>query len=183
MQLGTDALFALLDFCGIRQRDVVQYLGVSKALVSQWRSGRREMGLNEYYGIIIHANRQWLKAMQARIAARTPDTPLDESIALLQELEQFRPLWAKAWVERSPALLCELLKKTINFLEESIAQTPDPRHWDPATLEQLTTHTETLVSTARMLRSLVSADPAFAEVQAQTEARLDDMMRALQEAS
>lgn len=36
-----DKLFELLDFCGIRQQDIVQRLGVSKALVSLWRSGQR----------------------------------------------------------------------------------------------------------------------------------------------
>src|SRR5262249_48614819 len=64
MQLSTEALFALLDFCGMRQRDVVQYLGVSKGLVSQWRSGRREMGLKEYSTLLVSTHERWFAAMQ-----------------------------------------------------------------------------------------------------------------------
>ena len=127
-----EKLFELLEFCGIRQRDIVTRLGLSKALVSLWRSGEREITPNHYHAVLEFASRVFLDSVKALVLApnRTPEA-IDEGLAVF---EVFNAKLQAANAERDPTLIYHRLILAIVALREMLHNAGEPSTWDDDTL-------------------------------------------------
>src|SRR2546428_8985885 len=96
-----EKLFELLEFCGIRQRDIVVRLRVSKALVSLWRSGHREISQDHYTALLQFASAIFLDGIRALVSTASDHTPetIEEALAVF---EVFNAKMQAAHAERDP---------------------------------------------------------------------------------
>jgi transcriptional regulator with XRE-family HTH domain len=174
-------LFELLEFCGLRQRDIVTRLGVSKTLVSLWRSGQREITPDHYQALLEFAHEVFLHSVKTlvRTPNHTPDT-VEEALAV------FNVFIAKlhgTHAERDPTPLYKRLLISISMLHATFTHRGEPVMWDEDTLTFVESEAQRIAEAARLLHSQVIAAKAVAAFQAQTATSLHDLLKQLKESS
>ena len=173
-----EKLFELLEFCGLRQRDIVTRLGVSKTLVSLWRSGQREITPDHYQALLEFANEVFLNSVKTlvRTPNRTPET-VKEALAVFNV---FVVKLHAAHAERDPTPFYNRLMFSIAMLHATFTHRGEPVTWDEDTLAYVEAEALSIADAARLLHSQVTAAKAVAAFQAQTATSLRDLLRATQ---
>ena len=179
----SDKLFALLDFCGIRQRDIVQHLGVSKTLVSLWRSGRREVTAAHHAALITYAEEiSWhkLNALQAEVAGQV--LPPARIAEIRTQISTFVDLVDSARAERDISLMQYRLALDLAALHGILQSEGHPETWDEETLWQVEEFGQRIATAARLLRTHVPvaqahATPATDTVYTRMMALADSVLR------
>jgi DNA-binding transcriptional regulator YdaS (Cro superfamily) len=152
-QQPSDNLFALLDFCGIRQRDIVKHLGVSKALVSLWRSGQRDVPATHHAALIAYAEATFWAALHAWHAeVATQELPPEAIAVKRQEIAAFVDLVDQARAERDLELMHFRVVHDITRLAQ-LAQTRGGLPWEEATLTEVEACAQRIVTAIGFLRS------------------------------
>src|SRR6266852_7914763 len=173
-------LFELLDFCGIRQRDIVVRLGVSKALVSLWRSGHREISPDHYIALLQFASVVFLngiKALVYRASDHTPETT-EEAFAVF---EVFIAKMQAANAERDPTPVYNRLLISMVMLHATLHHKGEPATWDEDTIEFVAAEGQHIANMAKLLQSQIAASKAATAFQAQTTTTLHALLSTLQE--
>jgi DNA-binding transcriptional regulator YdaS (Cro superfamily) len=179
----SDKLFALLDFCGIRQRDIVQRLGVSKTLVSLWRSGHREVTAAHHAALIAYAEEIFshkLNALQAEVAGQVlPPARISE---IRTQMSTFVDLVDSARAERDISLMQYRLALDLTTLHGILQSQGQPETWDEETLWRVEEFGRRIATAARVLRTHVPVaqahtDPATNTVYTRLMALTDSVLR------
>jgi len=176
-----EKLFKLLEFCGLRQRDIVTRLGVSKTLVSLWRSGQREITPDHYQALLEFANEVFLKSIEAlvRIPNRTPET-MKEALAVFNV---FIAKLQAVHAERDPTPFYKRLQMSISMLRATFTHRGEPETWDEDTLAYVEAEALSIADAARLLHSQVTALKAVTAFKAQTTTSLRDLLKQLKESA
>ncbi len=164
-------LFALLTFCGIRQRDVVKHLGVSKALVSLWRSGQREIQ-PEHYDILL----DWAEARS--YAQVTATQTIEERQAAINA---FALALQEAHAERDPTRIYEQLLHRVETFHTRLQGLGDPTTWDDRTMQTVEADAAYLAHLTRRLQGHKQARHTTVGEVATTLANLRTLSAQLQE--
>jgi transcriptional regulator with XRE-family HTH domain len=99
----SESLFALLDFLGIRQRDIAAHLGVGKALVSRWRGGDKAMPAKHHRALLAWAHETFMRDWHAWEQAHATQVLTEaEKDAALRRFQTFVDLHDAAFAERDP---------------------------------------------------------------------------------
>jgi hypothetical protein len=165
-------LFDLLEFCGIRQRDIVAQLGVSKTLVSLWRSGGRHITPEHYSALVAYAVDVFYETLETfvrRIIRHPSAARSKEALAVFQT---FVEKLQAAQAGRDPQPLYERLTFAIVMLHTLFTHKGEPLTWDAETLEYVEVEAQNIADTARLLRAHVTAAQAAAAFQARTATTL-----------
>jgi transcriptional regulator with XRE-family HTH domain len=173
-------LFELLEFCGIRQRDIVARLGVSKALVSLWRSRQREISPDYYTALLQFASAVFLDSVRAlvcRAAAPAPEAT-KEALAVF---DVFETKMQAAHAERDPTLMHERLLLSIVALHHTLKAKGEPATWNEDTLAYIEAEGHQIAALATALRSQITAAKAVASFQAQTSTTVHALLSTLKE--
>lgn len=176
-----EKLFELLEFCGLRQRDIVTRLGVSKTLVSLWRSGQREITPDHYQALLEFANEVFLNSVKTLVL-----TPNRTSETVKEALAVFNVFVVKlqaTHAERDPTPFYNRLMFSIAMLHATFTHRGEPVTWDEDTLAYVEGEALSIADAARLLHSQVTAAKAVAAFQAQTATSLRDLLEQLKEPS
>ena len=174
-----EKLFELLEFCGLRQRDIVRRLGVSKALVSLWRSGQRAIPLNHYQALCAFAGEGAVQGVRA-LVQHPPPAPgvVQEALAVF---EVFEAKLMAAVAERDPTPIHQQLQFSIVTLAATLDARGDPASWDEETLAYVVAEAQTIADAAKALQIQVTARRQAAAFQARTTATLRELIATREE--
>ena len=167
-----NALFDLLEFCGIRQRDIVAHLGVSKTLVSLWRSGGRHLTPEHYSALVAYAGDVFYETLEAFVQRITRHPSAERTTEALAVFETFVAKLQAAQVGRNPQPLVERLTFAIVMLHATFTHRGQPGTWDEDTLAYVEAQAQTIAELARLLRPYVTAATAVAAFQERTATTL-----------
>jgi hypothetical protein len=155
-QQPSDHLFALLAFCGIRQRDIVKHLGVSKAAVSLWSAGKLDVPAGRHAALVAFAQDTFwarLHAWQAAVAAQVlPPTTVAEK---RREVATFVALVEQALAERDLEVMHARVVHDIAHLA-ALAQASGVIPWEDATLTEVEAVAQRIVTAIDFLRAHVA---------------------------
>jgi len=150
----SDHLFALLDFCGVRQRDIVQHLGVSKALVSQWYRRRLNISAHHHAALVQYVEARFWQQQDAWQAACAPrNDPASVRAMRQKDVHQFSVLHRLAQEERSLEGLYWHLATTVRQLTRC-ARTQDTIPWDEARLTEVEGCAQRILTTVGFIRGM-----------------------------
>ena len=156
-QQPSNNLFALLDFCGIRQRDIVKHLGVSKAAVSLWYAGKLDVPAARHAALLAFAAETFWAALQAWQAEVATQVLSPEAIAAKRrEIQQFVDLHDMAQAERDLEAMHWRVVHDITHLAH-LAQSSGVIPWGEATLTEVEAYAQRLVTAIGFLRSHAAA--------------------------
>jgi hypothetical protein len=176
-----NALFDLLEFCGIRPRDIVSQLGVSKTLVSLWRSGGRHLTPEHYSALIAYAQdvfSETLDTFVQRIAQHPSAARTKEALAVFQTFEA-KLQTAQAGRDYQPVY--NRLTLAIVLLREIFTHKGEPITWDEETLEYVEAEAQNIAEIARLLHARVTAAKAIAAFQERTTTTLTTLRAQMKE--
>jgi hypothetical protein len=71
-------LFELLDYCGLKSKDITDRLGIGRALLSHWRTGRQDIPPSRYSELLGYASETMVTALRQWV--RTLSTAASEDI-------------------------------------------------------------------------------------------------------
>jgi hypothetical protein len=176
-------LFELLEFCGIRQRDIVTRLGVSKTLVSLWRSGHKWIP-SEYYTALL----EWVDAVyqdtENKIYATQGfggDRTLDDTREGLAVLQLFAAKFDAALLEIDPAVLFGHLLDIVSTLSASLSRESESPTWDDETLAYIEGKAKQIATVVKELRGAIEESNKIAVYQERTTRTLRAFLSQLQE--
>jgi hypothetical protein len=148
-------LLALLDHVGLRNFELAAHLGVSRTLVSLWRSGHKPIPAGHHAALTAFATHTAWTRLQAEGAPLFAQTPLPQDAVWqhMQAVGTLKELASAAQAERDPALLATRLQTALYCLEGFAAQHATPESWDTESLTYVETQAQQIVTTTRLLRT------------------------------